>query len=194
MYENELAFAALRQSELQRVSGREERIKIVGEWMKELDLKVGEAVEQKWGAVWNIQPDQMADLEKALLPLVEEMVSGANLLRLRARILMLEGPMEMHYHLNRYEAVRVMEGPVALYEPMVDGVKGVPAPEKYVTGQHVYINPLDRHAWMPLPDGKNGYGLPKTVILAEWWLARKGVESLDDDMVVTIDPYENIKH
>lgn len=194
MYKFELAFAALRQSELQRVSGREERTKIVEEWMRELGLKVGEAIKQNWGAVWNIQPDQVADFENALLPMVEKMAPKGDLQRLRARILMVEGPTEMHYHEGRYEAVRVMDGPVALYEPLVDGIKGVPAPEKYVTGQHVYINPFDRHAWMPLPDGKNGYGLPKTVILAELWLARKGVESLDDDMVVTIDPYENFKH
>lgn len=194
MYINELAFAALRQSELQRVSGREERTKIVGEWMKELDLRVGEAIEKKWGAVWNIQPDQVADFENALLPMVEKMAPKGDLQRLRARILMIEGPTEMHYHKGRYEVIRVMDGPVALYEPLVDGIKGIPSPETYVVGQHVYINPFDRHAWMPLPDGKNGYGLPKTVILAELWLVRKGVESLDDDMVVTIDPYENIKH
>lgn len=169
------------------------RGKVVEEWVNELGLTVERVTEEKWGRTWTIHPDHLPDFENAFFPTLESLANKNVLARRQAKILLVEGPMEMRYFHNRHKSFCVVTSAAALYLPLKDGLSSVPAPEIYIKGQNVYVFQGERYAWMPIVNGRNGYGLPMHVVLAEIEMMRIGVQPDKSDEVITINPYEDIK-
>lgn len=193
MYKDELAFKYLRESELQKVLERTEKFDVVRGWLETMDLRIKDFEANKWGGIWTVDDDQIADFENALIPDLVKMTKKDQLKRRKARIWMIDGITEMKYHVNSIRAFSVLEGPVALYSQVMSRPTIVTLPEEYKTGDSWYIFNTERYGMLPLSDGKHGYGLPKTIVLAEIVLTRNEVEYSASDEMITIDPYENIK-
>lgn len=191
--EKEIIFRLLEDKSFSHEPDRLVRRGMIEAWMEELGLDVENTEDKRWGKEWTIHPDHLPDFENAFFPTLESLANKNVLARRQAKILLVEGPMEMRYFHNRHKSFCVVTNLAALYLPLKDGLSSVPAPEIYIKGQNVYVFQGERYAWMPVISGRNGYGLPIPVVLAEIEMIKTGVKQDKSDEVITINPYEDIE-